>query len=109
MLLHASLLKILHMCMFHSLLTMCTGELVWHRDTASEVRPVFLESNGLVAVAELVANTRSERVRLKALIIARRMLYEVGSSGSLDSTALKVCYHHTLFLYRLCGNILVAA
>lgn len=42
------------------------------------------------AVAALVGDTQSERVRLKALIIARRMLYEVGSAGAMDGTALQV-------------------
>ncbi len=66
------------------------GELIWQRDTSSEVRPVLLEKGGMRALATLIAQTPSERVRLKVLVLARRMMYEVGSTSTMDPLAFQV-------------------
>jgi hypothetical protein len=42
-----------------------TGELIWQRDTASEVRPALQNAGGLATLGNLIANTSSERIRLK--------------------------------------------
>jgi hypothetical protein len=79
--------------MLHAMhwMLMCTpGELIWQRDTASEVRPVLLQTGGMRALARLLQGTGSERVRLKVLMMARRLLYEVGSTSVMDPAALKV-------------------
>jgi hypothetical protein len=67
-----------------------TGELIWQRDTSSEVRPVLLDLGGMRSLARLLQNTPSERVRLKVLVLARRVLYEVGSTAVMDAAALQV-------------------
>lgn len=66
------------------------GELIWQRDTASEVRPVLHSCGGPQVLTKLVATTPSERVRLRALVNARRMCYEVGSADAMDNDAIVV-------------------
>lgn len=66
------------------------GELVWCRDCAADVRPVLLEAGGMGVLASLIEGTNSERVRLRALVVCRRLLYEVGSTGRMDPNAIEV-------------------
>lgn len=52
---------------------------------------MVLDAGGLRAVAALILATRHERVRLRALVVLRRMLYEAGSTGRMDANAIQVC------------------
>ncbi|KAJ9529228.1 hypothetical protein QJQ45_007907 [Haematococcus lacustris] len=59
------------------------GELIWQRDTASDFRPVLQAQGGLAVLGTLVSSTSSEPIRLKALVLTRRLMYEEARDSQL--------------------------
>lgn len=58
---------------------------------------MVLQEGGMGVLSNLIQATASERLRLKALMVCRRMLYEVGSTARMDAEAIQVraraCMH----------------